>query len=124
MIIYRDPDVARKTLLRSFSVAFWCSLVGTLAETATIFGLYGALWNRWTLTMKILIPILHCIFTAAQLWGEYCTWGLWQQEKRKAKMAQVSGDEALSSVTGKGNENDEAGGKYSNKVSSTETAFV
>jgi hypothetical protein len=35
--------------------------------------------------MKVLIPVLHCIFTAAQLWGEKCTWDLWQQEKVKAK---------------------------------------
>lgn len=56
-----------------------------MAETATIFGLYGALYHKWTLTMKVLIPVLHCVFTAAQLWGEKCTWDLWQQEKRKAK---------------------------------------
>jgi hypothetical protein len=37
--------------------------------------------------MKVLIPVLHCIFTAAQLWGEKCTWDLWQQEKAKAKRA-------------------------------------
>lgn len=84
MIIYRDPDVASSTLLRAFCVAFWCSLIGTVAETATIFGLYGALFHKWTLTMKVLIPVLHCVFTAAQLWGEKCTWDLWQQEKRRA----------------------------------------
>ena len=95
MIIYRDPDVATSTLLRSFCVAFWCSLIGTVAETATIFGLYGALFHKWTLTMKILIPILHCVFTAAQLWGEKCTWDLWQQEKRKAKRTKTENDEVL-----------------------------
>lgn len=124
MIIYRDPDVAQKTLLRSFSVAFWCSLIGTVAETATILGLYGALWHKWTLTMKVLIPILHCIFTAAQLWGEKCTWDLWQQEKRKAKRAQVDGDEALSSVKVKGQEDSEFEGKNSKRVSSIEVAHL
>jgi len=88
MIMYRNPDVTRESLLRSFSIAFWCSFVGTLAETATILGLYGALWHKWTLTMKIMIPILHCIFTAAQLWGEKCTWQIWQQEKKKSKRTQ------------------------------------
>ena len=88
MIMYRNPDVTRESLLRSFSIAFWCSFVGTLAETATILGLYGALWHKWTLTMKIMIPILHCIFTAAQLWGEKCTWEIWQQEKKKSKRTQ------------------------------------
>lgn len=43
--------------------------------------------------MKVLIPILHCIFTAAQLWGEKCTWDLWQQEKRKAKASLEDGTE-------------------------------
>lgn len=124
MIIYRDPDVAQKTLLRSFSVAFWCSLIGTVAETATIFGLYGALWHKWTLTMKVLIPILHCIFTAAQLWGEKCTWDLWQQEKRKAKRVQVDGDKALSSVKVEGQEDSEFEGKNSKRVSLIEIAHV
>jgi hypothetical protein len=87
MIVYRDPSVKSSTLLRYFCVAFWCSLIGTIAETATIFGLYGSLYSRWTVTMKVLIPVLHCIFTAAQLWGEKCTWDLWQQEKTKAKRA-------------------------------------
>lgn len=41
--------------------------------------------------MKVLIPVLHCIFTAAQLWGEKCTWDLWQQEKRKAKRSLEEG---------------------------------
>ncbi|KAJ8114428.1 hypothetical protein OPT61_g3696 [Boeremia exigua] len=101
MIIYRNPDVATSTQLRSFCVAFWCSLIGTAAETATIFGLYGALWHKWTLTMKIMIPILHCIFTAAQLWGEKCTWDLWQQEKRKAARRHEDGDKALGGGEGK-----------------------
>ncbi len=98
MIMYRNPNVASSTLLRSFCVAFWCSLIGTIAETATILGLYGALWYKWTLTLKILIPILHCVFTAAQLWGEKCTWDLWQQEKRKAARG-TDGDHGVSSDT-------------------------
>jgi hypothetical protein len=124
MIIYRDPDVAPKTLLRSFAVAFWCSLIGTVAETATILGLYGALWHRWTITMKVLIPILHCIFTAAQLWGEYCTWNLWQQEKRKAKRSQVDGDKASSNNKGRGKEDNEPEAKDNKRISSIETAQV
>ena len=91
MIMYRNPDVTKTKLLRSFSIAFWCSLIGTIAETATIFGLYGALWHKWTVTMKVLIPILHCIFTAAQLWGEKCTWQIWQQ-KKKSKRSQEDGN--------------------------------
>lgn len=91
MIVYRDPAVESATLLRFFSVAFWCSLIGTMAETATIFALYGSLYDKWTLTMKVLIPVLHCIFTAAQLWGEKCTWDLWQQQKRKSKAPKVDG---------------------------------
>lgn len=118
MIIYRDPDVAQKTLLRSFSIAFWCSLIGTVAETATIFGLYGALWSKWTITMKVLVPVLHCIFTAAQLWGEYCTWSLWQQEKKKAKRSQMDGGEASGSGKVKGKESSEPEGKDSKTTSS------
>lgn len=124
MIIYRDPDVAQKTLLRSFSVAFWCSLIGTVAETATIFGLYGALWSKWTITMKVLIPVLHCIFTAAQLWGEYCTWSLWQQEKRKVKRTEINGDEVTSSDEIKRKENSEPEGKAGKRVSSIEIPQV
>lgn len=121
MIIYRNPDVKSSTLLRSFCVAFWSSLIGTLAETATILGLYGALWHKWTITMKVLIPILHCIFTAAQLWGEKCTWDLWQQEKKKARRAQADRE----SVSSQGEEERavcETKGKQPETISEVETA--
>lgn len=120
MIIYRDPDVASSTLLRAFGVAFWSSLIGTVAETATILGLYGALWNKWTLTMKVMIPILHCVFTAAQLWGEKCTWDLWQQEKRKAKRAQQDGDDVQND--GKSKTIDETEGEEVKGVNEVEIA--
>jgi len=74
--------------------------------------------------MKVLIPVLHCIFTAAQLWGEYCTWSLWQQEKRKAKRAQVDGDEASSSDKLKGKEASEPKGKDGKRISSIDIAQV
>lgn len=120
MIIYRDPDVSSATLLRAFSVAFWSSLIGTVAETATILGLYGALWNKWTLTMKIMIPILHCIFTAAQLWGEKCTWDLWQQEKRRAKGVKAGADQISSSERRKTTDETETKGKHAKAVNEVE----
>lgn len=119
MIIYRDPDVAPRTLLRSFAVAFWCSLIGTVAETATILGLYATLWHRWTVTMKIMIPILHCVFTAAQLWGEYCTWCLWQKEKKKAKRLYADG-----AGKGEGMRGNESKVKDSTRIRSIEVASV
>jgi hypothetical protein len=50
--------------------------------------------------MKVLIPVLHCIFTAAQLWGEKCTWDLWQQEKRKSKSTNMGVGDVKSEENG------------------------
>jgi hypothetical protein len=45
--------------------------------------LFGSLWHRWTLPFKIVTPLLHILFAAAQLWGSYVFWRLWQREKAR-----------------------------------------
>lgn len=44
--------------------------------------LFGGLWNRWTLAFRIATPILHVVFTMAQLWGAIVMWRMWKQQSR------------------------------------------
>jgi hypothetical protein len=43
---------------------------------------FGSLWDRWDLAFKILTPILHVAFAAAQLHGTRILFKMWLKEKR------------------------------------------
>jgi len=57
--------------------------MGTIAETIMVFVLFGESWSRWELSFKIVTPILHVVFTAAQLHGSRILLSMWRKEKRK-----------------------------------------
>lgn len=67
-------------------VMLWATIVtfaGTIVETIVVMYFWGHAWHRWTLVFKIVTPILHVVFTAAQLWGSKNFYSMWQSEKRK-----------------------------------------
>ncbi|KAK5090683.1 hypothetical protein LTR05_000858 [Lithohypha guttulata] len=66
-----------------FSVAVM-EIVGTTLETTVVFWLFGSLWHKWTLSFKVVTPILHVLFSCAQLWGAWVFWNLSKKEARKA----------------------------------------
>lgn len=71
LILYRlNPDRPH-FLIKIFRLACLTELAGTISETAVTMWLFGSLWDRWTLPFKIVTPLLHCLFAAAQLWGAY-----------------------------------------------------
>lgn len=51
-------------------------------ETAVVMWLFGGLWSRWTLPFKIVTPILHVVFSIAQLWGAIIFRRMWKNQKR------------------------------------------
>lgn len=59
-------------------------ITGTVLETTVVFWLFGSLWDKWTLPFKVVTPILHALFSCAQLWGAWVFWGLSKKEARKA----------------------------------------
>lgn len=83
MIFYRlYPD--RHTLMhRIFIGTAVAEVAGTVFETILIFWLWGTLWKQWTLPFKVVTPILHTLFCAAQLFGAWVFWRLARKEKSK-----------------------------------------
>lgn len=48
-----------------------------------VFVLFGESWSHWELSFKVVTPILHVVFTAAQLHGSRILLSMWRKEKRK-----------------------------------------
>jgi hypothetical protein len=63
--------------------------MGTVAETIMVFILFGESWSRWELSFKVVTPILHIVFTAAQLHGSRILLSMWRKEKRKLEQEEV-----------------------------------
>ncbi|KAJ7587398.1 hypothetical protein C8J56DRAFT_1081601 [Mycena floridula] len=80
IVLYRLYPNNHKFLRKVFRVACFSTLFGTLSETIMIFVLFGSLWQKWTIEFKILTPILHCVFTAAQLHGSRVFWKMYKKE--------------------------------------------
>lgn len=59
-------------------------LAGTTLETTLVFWLFASLWDQWTLPFLVVTPILHVLFSCAQLWGAWVFWNLSKKEARKA----------------------------------------
>ena len=81
-------------LRKVFMFAAIVTAMGTLIETIVVMYIWGWAWHRWSLEFKVITPILHVIFSAAQIWGAYKFWGMWQYEvqqmgKKKNEDSQV-----------------------------------
>ena len=68
-------------LRRVFGTACITTLIGTTTETILTMYLFGSLWFRWTLAFKIVTPILHVLFSAAQLWGSFILFKMWKRQQ-------------------------------------------
>ena len=44
--------------------------------------LFGSLWDRWIIAFKIVTPVLHVAFSAAQLHGTWVFYKMWRKEKK------------------------------------------
>jgi hypothetical protein len=54
-------------------------------ETIVTMYLFGSLWHQWTIAFKIVTPLLHIAFAAAQLNGSLIFFRMWQKEKKLAR---------------------------------------
>ncbi|KAA8565558.1 hypothetical protein EYC84_009412 [Monilinia fructicola] len=103
IILYRVYPHSHAFLRKIFRIAAITTFTGTLAETVLTMFLFGSLWERWTLAFKVATPMLHVVFTAAQLWGTWNFVGLYRRqgvllreyEKRKDE-EEGRGDRSLS----------------------------
>jgi hypothetical protein len=55
--------------------------------------LFGSLWHRWTLAFKVVTPILHVLFSAAQLWGSFVLFKMWKRQQGLLINSKVSVNE-------------------------------
>lgn len=101
-IIYRIVPQNHSLLSYIFFSTFSISLSGTIAETIMIFYLLGNSWSRWELSFKIVTPILHVLFTAAQIHAAKILCIMWKKEKTKLARETEEEDLEASSKT-KGN---------------------
>lgn len=91
IILYRIYNDDHVFLIKVFRTAVFTEIVGTTLETIVVMWLFAGLWDRWTLPFKVVTPILHALFSAAQLWGAYNFWQLWKkQEKLLAEQRQAA----------------------------------
>ncbi|KAH8777713.1 hypothetical protein F5883DRAFT_408992 [Diaporthe sp. PMI_573] len=82
IILYRVYPESHAFLRRLFLAAMATTLTGTITETIVTMYMFGSLWNRWTLAFKITTPMLHILFAAAQLWGSWNFYCLYQRQCR------------------------------------------
>lgn len=82
IILYRLHPGRHSLSYRLFLSTMIAEVVGTTVETVVVFWLWTSLWGQWTLPFKIVTPILHALFSAAQLFGAWVFWQLAQKEKR------------------------------------------
>jgi hypothetical protein len=83
IILYRVYPNDHKFLSYIMLLAALVTFFGTIVETIVVMYFWGHAWHRWTLVFKIVTPILHVVFTAAQLWGTKNFYSMWRYQKRK-----------------------------------------
>jgi hypothetical protein len=82
IVLYRIYPTSHSFLLKVFCLACFSTLIGTIFETMVTMYLFGSLWDRWTIAFKIVTPLLHIAFSAAQLLGTWIFFKMWQKERR------------------------------------------
>lgn len=81
IILYRIYPDDHAFLIKVFRAATFTEAAGTLVETIVVMWLFGGLWQRWTLPFKIITPILHVLFSVAQLWGAIIFRRMWTRQQ-------------------------------------------
>jgi hypothetical protein len=80
-ILYRIRPDNHRFLKQLFISTCIITILGTTAETIMIMTLFGMSWDAWAIEFKILTPILHIIFTLAQLHGSRILFSMYKRQK-------------------------------------------
>lgn len=83
-ILYRIWPTDHNLLARIFAGTAVISSLGTVAETIMVMTLFGQAWDRWELSFKVITPILHFLFTVAQIHAAKILYLMWAKERRLA----------------------------------------
>jgi hypothetical protein len=90
IILYRVFPERHRFLSRVFLLSCFTTATGTLCETIVTMWLFGSLWGRWRLAFKVVTPLLHAAFSAAQIHGSLVFWRMHRRQQRFLK--EVEGD--------------------------------
>jgi hypothetical protein len=88
--VYPDRHLFLQRVFRTVCIT---TLIGTTTETILTMYLFGSLWHQWTLAFKVVTPILHVLFSAAQLWGSFVLFKMWQRQRGILINSKVSANE-------------------------------
>jgi len=82
IILYRVYNDNHYFLMNVFLGTCLITICGTIAESIMIFVFLAQSWNRWELSFKIVTPILHIVFSMAQVHGSRILFELYKKQKR------------------------------------------
>ncbi|KAA8641977.1 uncharacterized protein ATNIH1004_010916 [Aspergillus tanneri] len=82
IVLYRVYPQRHRFLSRVFLLSCITTAFGTLCETVVIMFLFGCLWQRWQIAFKVITPMLHAAFSAAQIHGSVVFWRMYRRQRR------------------------------------------
>ncbi|KAB8271721.1 hypothetical protein BDV30DRAFT_143280 [Aspergillus minisclerotigenes] len=82
IILYRIFPNRHRFLKRLFLLSCVTTALGTTCETIVIFFLFGSLWDRWQIAFKVVTPLLHIAFSAAQVHGSVVFWKMYKRQQK------------------------------------------
>jgi hypothetical protein len=98
IILYRTYPNDHNRLRKVFLSAAIVTFCGTIVETIVVMYFWGWAWKRWTLAFRVITPILHVIFSAAQLWGAKNFYKMWQEQKDLMQKKEVDAEMGTSQI--------------------------
>jgi hypothetical protein len=89
IILYRVYNDNHYFLMNVFLGTCLITVCGTIAESIMIFVFLAQSWSRWELSFKIVTPILHVVFSMAQVHGSRILFSLYQKQKRLLREEEI-----------------------------------
>jgi len=83
LILYRVYPTSHLFLAKLFQFTCITTFLGTISETVLVMYMFGILWNRWPIAFKIITPLLHVAFSAAQLHGSRIFYLIWRKQEQQ-----------------------------------------
>ncbi|KAK4112866.1 hypothetical protein N656DRAFT_789476 [Canariomyces notabilis] len=85
LIVWRVKSNEHRLLSRmAYTCCIWV-LLGATIETAITIWLLNRSWHRWSLSFRILLPLVFSLWISIQLYGAYRTLGMATSKARIAK---------------------------------------
>ncbi|KAJ5787069.1 hypothetical protein N7457_002059 [Penicillium paradoxum] len=81
IILYRVFPKRHRFLSKVFFFSCLTTATGTLLETMVTMWLFGSLWEHWRLAFKVVTPMLHVAFSAAQIHGSLVFWRMYRRQQ-------------------------------------------